>query len=76
MIDLVFRWIGIVACVAGALCVIPCLAWLVGEAWIAASRKWRTIFRAESSILDYIQHRKDFEKWQKEQEALKDGKGD
>ena len=45
---------------------------LAGIAWIAASRKWRAIFRAESSILDYLRNRVDYERWKKEQEAMMD----
>ena len=37
-----------------------------------ASKKWRIVFLAENNIIDYLQHRKEFEKWKKEQEELKD----
>ena len=76
MIDQIFWWLGIITCVIGALCVFALLAWLAGNAWIDASRKWRLIFRAENNIIDYIHHRTEFERWKREQEALKDGKGD
>ena len=76
MLDSVIWWVGLVACMVGALCGIALLLWLAGNAWMDASRKWRAIFRAEINIMDYIQHRKEFERWKTEQEALRDGKGD
>ena len=72
MLDSVIWWVGLVACMVGALCGIALLLWLAGNAWIEASRKWRLIFRAESDIMDYIQHRKEFERWKTDQEAMKD----
>lgn len=61
--------VGVVTCFIGAIIGVALLVWLAGNAWMDASKKWRTIFRAESSILDYIQHRKEFEEWK---EAQKD----
>lgn len=75
MIDTVFWWIGFVVCLLGAVCGLAALVWLAGNAWMNASKKWRIVFRAETNIIDYIQHRKEFERWKKEQEALKDEKG-
>ena len=75
MLDSVIWWIGLAACMVGGLCGIALLLWLAGNAWMDASRKWRSIFRAESDIMDYIQHRKEFERWKTEQEALRGGKG-
>lgn len=65
--------VGAITCSIGAIIGVALLVWLAGNAWMDASRKWRTIFRAESNILDYIQYRKEFERWK---EALKDGKDD
>ena len=72
MIDTVFWWIGFVVCLLGAVCGLAALVWLAGNAWMNASKKWRLVFRAANNIIDYIQHRKEFERWKKEQEALKD----
>lgn len=71
MIDSVVYVVGVITCAIGAVIGIALLVWLAGNAWMDASRRWRQIFRAESEILDYIQHRKEFERWK---EALKDGK--
>ena len=76
MIDTVFWWIGFVVCLLGAVCGLAALVWLAGKAWMDASKKWRIAFRAETNIIDYLQHRKEFERWKKEQEALKDGSSD
>ena len=72
MIDQIFWWVGLITCLIGAFCGVALLVWLAGNAWMDASRKWRTIFRAENNIMDYIQHRKEFERWKRE-EVLKDG---
>ena len=72
MIDQIFWWLGFITFVIGAFCGLALLAWLAGNAWIDASRKWRLIFRAENNIIDYIHHRTEFERWKREQEALKD----
>ena len=69
MLDSVIWWIGLAACMVGGLFGIALLLWLAGNAWMDASRKWQSIFRAESDIMDYIQHRKEFERWKTEQEG-------
>lgn len=72
MIDQIFWWVGFIACSLGASCGLALLVWLASNAWMTASKKWRKIFLAENNIIDYLQHRKEFEKWKKEQEELKD----
>lgn len=72
MIDQIFWWVGFIACSLGASCGLALLVWLAGNAWMNASKKWRKVFLAENNIIDYLQHRKEFEKWKKEQEELKD----
>lgn len=72
MIDQIFWWVGFIACSLGASCGLALLVWLAGNAWMTASKKWRIVFPAENNIIDYLQHRKEFEKWKKEQEELKD----
>lgn len=72
MINDLLWWIGLIVCLLGGIIGLALVVWLAGNAWMDASRKWRKIFRAEKDIMDYIQHKKEFEKWKKEQEALKD----
>lgn len=72
MIEVVISAVGITTCCIGVVIVIALLLWLAGNAWIDASRKWRTIFRAENYILDYLRNRVDYERWKKEQEATQD----
>ena len=67
-------WIGLIVCLLGGIIGLALVVWLAGNAWMDASRKWRKIFRAEKDIMDYIQHKKEFEKWKKEQRGMKDGK--
>ena len=66
VIDGVIWAAGAAALAMGGLIAIALLAWLAGGAWMKASRRWRSIFRAENDIIDYIQHRKEFERWKKE----------
>ena len=64
-------WITLVTVANAALLVgilLGVLAYICARIWMAASRQWRSIFRAESAICDYLQHRKDFERWKKERE--------
>ena len=70
MIEAVISAVGITTCCIGVVIVIALLLWLAGNAWIDTSRKWRTIFRAENYILDYLRNRADYERWKKEQEAM------
>ena len=72
VIESVISVVGIITCCIGVVIVIALLLWLAGNAWIDASRKWRTIFRAENDILDYLRNRVDYERWKKEQEATQD----
>ena len=72
MIDQIFWWVGFIACSLGASFGLALLVWLAGNAWMNARKKWRIVFLAENNIIDYLQHRKEFEKWKKEQEELKD----
>lgn len=72
VIESVISVVGIITCCIGVVIVIALLLWLAGNAWIDASRKWRTIFRAENNILDYLRNRVDYERWKKEQEATQD----
>lgn len=72
MIEAVISAVGITTCCIGVVIVIALLLWLAGNAWIDASRKWRTIFSAENNILDYLRNRVDYERWKKEQEATQD----
>lgn len=72
MIDQIFWWVGFVACSLGGVIGLAILVWMAGNAWMDASKKWRSIFRAESDIIEYLQHRKEFERWKEEQEKLKD----
>lgn len=76
MIEKIVLGAGLAVVLCGAIGAVGCLAVAVANIWMYASRKWRTIFRAENNILDYIQHRREFERWKKGQEALKDDKGD
>ena len=68
MAESIISIVGVATVCMGALIVLAILFLLAGIAWIAASRKWRAIFRAESSILDYLRNRVDYERWKKEQE--------
>lgn len=72
VIESVISVVGIITCCIGVVIVMALLLWLAGNAWIDASRKWRTIFRAENDILDYLRNRVDYERWKKEQEATQD----
>ena len=72
VIESVISVVGIITCCIGVVIVIALLLWLAGNAWIDASRKWRTIFRAENNILDYLRNRVDYERWKKEQEVTQD----
>lgn len=72
VIESVISVVGIITCCIGVVIVIALLLWLAGNAWIDASRKWRTIFRAENNILDYLRNRVDYERWKKKQEATQD----
>lgn len=58
MINNAIYAVGVITCFIGAIIGVALLAWLAGNAWMDASRKWRSIFQAESSILNYIQHTK------------------
>lgn len=69
MINNVLWWIGFIVCLLGGATGLALLVWLAGNAWMDASRKWRTVFRAENNIIDYIQHRTEFERWKREQGA-------
>ena len=69
MAEYIISAVGIATIFMGALIVLAILLLLAGVAWIAASQKWRTIFRAENNILDYLRNRADYERWKKEQEA-------
>lgn len=68
MTETIISVAGIITICMGALIVLAILFLLAGIAWIAASHKWRTIFRAENYILDYLRNRVDYERWKKEQE--------
>lgn len=70
MINNAIYAVGVITCFIGAIIGVALLACLAGNVWMDASRKWRSIFHAESSILDYIQNRKEFKRWK---ETLKDG---
>lgn len=72
VIESVISVVGIITCCIGVVIVIALLLWLAGNAWIDASRKWRTIFRTENYILDYLRNRADYERWKKEQEVTQD----
>lgn len=65
-IDGVIWAAGAAALAVGGLIAIALLAWLAGGAWMKVSRRWRSIFRAENDIIDYIRHRREFERWKKE----------
>lgn len=68
--------VGAITIFMGVVIVCALLVWLAGNAWIDASEKWRTIFRAENYILDYLRNRVDYERWKKEQEAMQDEQTD
>lgn len=72
MAESIIRTVGIATVCMGALIALAILFLLASIAWIAASRKWRAIFRAESNILDYLRNRVAYEHWKKEQEARRD----
>lgn len=72
MAESIIRGVGVATVCMGALIALAILFLLAGVAWIAASQKWRTIFRAENNILDYLRNRADYERWKKEQEAMQD----
>ena len=76
MIDKIILGAGVAVVICGVIGAVGCLVATVANIWMYASRKLRTIFKAETNILDYIQHRKEFERWKKEREVLKDGKDD
>ena len=68
MAESIIRTVGIATVCMSSLIALAILFLLAGIAWIAASHKWRTIFRAESNILDYLRNRVAYERWKKEQE--------
>lgn len=72
MAEFIISTVGVATIFVGALTVLAILFLLAVVAWIAASQKWRTIFRAENNILDYLSNRADYERWKKEQEAMRD----
>ena len=74
MIDKIILGAGVAVVICGVIGVVGCLAATVANVWMYASRKLRTIFLAETNILDYIQHREEFERWKKEREELLDEK--
>lgn len=70
MIETIISVAGIITICMGALIALAILFLFAGIAWIAASHKWRAIFRAENNILDYLRNRVDYERWKKEQETM------
>ncbi len=72
MFDEVLWWIGLIVCAFGGAIGLALMAWLTGNAWMDASRKWRGIFKAEKDIVNYRNNRADFDKWKKEKEEADD----